>query len=82
MKKKPLYHIDQDRFVRDQQAYRQILSERSYRIIHARFMENQTYQAIAQQKGISPTRIRQIVGKACYDLHKNRYATDGSETFE
>jgi len=82
MTRKPLFHITQDRFERDQEAYRQILSERQYRIIYARFIQQQTYQVIAKQEGVSTTRIQQIVAKACYVLHKNRYQTDGTETFE
>ncbi len=76
-----MYHIAKNRFERNQEAYRKILSERAYRIVHARFMENKTYTAIGELEGISDTRIRQIVGKACYDLHNSGYGTDGKETF-
>lgn len=82
MKSQPPYHINQDTFEQYKKAYQEILPERHYQIIYERFMKQKSYREIGKLFDVTPERIRQIVGKACYELHKKRYPMQGRESFE
>ncbi len=75
--KKNNYYISKDNFERNKKAFKELLKERDFDIASMRWEQGIEIKAIAEKYSISTTRIRQLLAKVCYILHKNKYEIDG-----
>jgi RNA polymerase sigma factor (sigma-70 family) len=73
MKKNGQFDISKDVFIRNEKAYKSILSERSFEMLRLRTLEDMTYISIAKLYGVSTSRIRQICARSVDKIEQARY---------
>ncbi|MDH7448451.1 sigma factor-like helix-turn-helix DNA-binding protein [Aquimarina sp. 2201CG14-23] len=67
------YDIPKDLYLRNKQAFEEILDARYFEMLRLRVEDELTFSAIAKFYGLTTERIRQILGKTYHILEQAGY---------